>query len=234
MGPARVAPPSAKRGAAAGAGVLLALPALLLERTLSTLALGAAGAVLVVLALAIRRRPEPRALPPPRVRVALPRSGAPGDAVRLEGVARLGSVAIPAPVSGETCLLFGLRASLPEHELEDADGGDFDLELDGGERVTVSLEHAVLEAAARARARHVFAPERAVAARELQAFLDARGIVLPDPATAFEVDETLVRDGDRVAVTGAVLGGRLVAVTRGASRRVVAGDAEHPLVVTVL
>lgn len=230
--PAAAAPASAKSGAAAGVGILLALPAVLLERTLSTLALGTAGIVLVVIAFAMRRRPEPRALPAPRVRVALPRSRAPADVVRLEGVARLASVAIPAPVSGATCLLFGLRASLPGHELEDADGGDFDLELDGGERVTVSLEHAVLEDTDATARHHVVTPDRAGSDGELQAFLAARGISLP--ASDVEIDETLVRDGDRVAVTGGLLGGKLVAVTKGASRRVVAGDAEHPLVVAKL
>lgn len=149
----------------------------------------------------------------------------------MEGHARLSTVAVDAPLSGEACLVYGLRGRVGDAEIDDADGGDFDVELDSGDRVTISLEHAVV-VTARTPASHAVdlgAPGHDA----LHALLEERAIEPPKETVTFE--EVVVRAGARVAVSGRRLGGKLVSMRprRGAGQ-VMGGDADAPLVVELL
>jgi hypothetical protein len=218
------------------AGLLVSIPALVTHPVLA----GSAAAAGVVLVLATRRPASAPRLPPPPMRVYVPAFSSPGsdpaERVRLEGIARLATVESPAPISGATCLLFGLRGAVGDAELDDADGGDFDLELDSGERVSVSLEHARLEPRGDAppSARDVDLGD-ASAHADLRAFLVARAI--DPPGGVVRLDEVVVRAGARVAVSGRPLGGKLVTFGRrpGAGfGRAIGGDVDAPLVVELI
>ena len=164
---------------------------------------GLVGALLLFLVLVARLAIAPRAERHP----ALP-SGRPvpaDDATEVSGIARLATVEIASPITRTACLAFGLRGTADGGTTDDpetthAEGGDFDLELASGERMMVSLEHAVF-AALRARA--------------------------DDPGAVEE--EILLRDGDAVTVTGIVLGGATVALANGQRARVLAGTEARPL-----
>ena len=159
---------------------------------------GLAGALLLLLVLVARLAIAPRAERHP----ALPsgRRGPADDATEVSGIARLATVEIASPVTSTACLAFGLRGTTDEPDTTNAVGGDFDLELASGERMVVSLEHAVF-AAMRARS--------------------------DDPGAVEE--EILLRDGDAVTVTGSVLGGATVALANGQRARVLAGTEWRPL-----
>lgn len=198
----------------------------------SMLAIAFAGAVLLVftvLAKAGKARGE-RARPSPatRMRVFAPADGPRGE-TSLTGIARRASVEIVSGVSGEPCLLFGVRGEVGTADVADAEGGDFDLELPSGERVMISLEHAML--AADASEHRAEAPEEIGGA--LAELLENRAI--PEVERGVVLDEHLVRDGDTVTVTGNLLGGTVTSLGyRGASgARVLAGDDERPLLVQV-
>ncbi len=254
---ARWAPEGWRLAIPVGGGLLAALPALiayraygasafqelwlmsdltqryqgLSSRGLGLLGIAAGGLLLASLALASRLGAlvavrQPRS-PPSRTRVFEPPAEARGDTT-LTGVARRASAEIASGLAGEPCLLFGLRGTAGDADVADADGGDFDLELPSGERVMVSLEHALLEAG-RGVPESEPAPEIGGALGEL---LEQRAISAAEGRAILE--ELLVCDGDEVTVTGSILGGRVTSLGyRGASgARVLAGDAERPVRVT--
>ncbi|RYZ63221.1 MAG: hypothetical protein EOP08_11285, partial [Proteobacteria bacterium] len=118
-------------GEAGPEGPSLSLPqGLLLLCGLAALALGL-----------IERARGPREPEPLRVDAA---TNGPIGPTQLRGVTRAATTEIVSPVSGQPCLVFGLRGDVGNVQIDDADGGDFDLELRSGERVAISLEHAIL------------------------------------------------------------------------------------------
>lgn len=174
--------------------------------------------------------------PSARTRVFSPDADADaGDAkaTTLTGIARRASVEIEAPISGELCLVFGLCGPVGDADVDDADGGDFDLELPSGERVMISLEHARLVPGARGLGPTAgpAVPTKMTAA--LDEVLTSRGIEDGD-GRAFLV-EHLLRDGDEVRVTGDVLGGTVTALAyrSGGKSRVLAGDVDRPVAVRI-
>jgi hypothetical protein len=202
------------------------------SRGLTILTLAILGALVVVFTIlskygstvAEKLRPSPT-----RMRVFFPSEEARSDTT-LTGIARRASVEIPSPISDEPCLLFGLEGEVGEADLSDADGGDFDLELPSGERVMVSLEHAVLVAAGTPKN----GPLPDEPSDTLEELLERRGILHEDRKSSLA--EHLVRDGDEVTVIGKVLGGKVTSLGyRGASgARVIGGDEERPLVVRIV
>lgn len=158
-------------------------------------------------------------LPPPRLRVHAP---ALADEDVIDGIARRSTITLPSPVGKVECLVFGLHGSTETADIADAEGGDFDVVLADGERVMVSLEHAVLLAGPEE-------PRAAHAAGDLADLLDLRGIVAHGALT---LAETVICDGDRVSITGKRVGASVS--LRGARARVLAGDEARPLVVRLL
>ena len=200
------------------------------SRGSAIIAIAVGGAFLVAFTLLAKAgsamEARAQASTPKRFRVFSPSEAARGDTT-LTGIARRASVEIVSGVTEELCLLYGIRGEVGNADVADADGGDFDLELPSGERVMISLEHAMLVAPA---------PERAGERQDeigsaLAELLENRAI--PDPEGRAVLDELLVCDGDELAVTGTLLGGTVTSLgSRGASgARVLAGDEERPLVV---
>jgi len=170
----------------------------------------------------------PRQLPAATRRRVLTPSEAEAGGTTLTGIARCASVEIDSAVSGERCLVFGLRGTVGEDDLADADGGDIDLELPSGERVMVSLEHAMLVAdtppAAGAREIEV------VPGSLLASLLESRGVAYEGETASLE--EHLVRDGDEITVTGEPLSGTVTSFGQrsGEAPRVLAGTEERPVI----
>ena len=189
-------------------------------------AVGAALLVFIFLAMLGRASAEPRPTHAPRTRVHAPGEEARGETT-LTGIARRASVEIASVVAGAPCLLFGLTGEVGNADIADADGGDFDLELPSGERVMISLEHAILIADARPAGGEPLGEIGSA----LAVLLESRGVV--DAEGRAFLREHLVRDGDEVTVFGDVLGGKVTSVAyRGASgARVLAGSEERPLIV---
>lgn len=227
---ARWAPDGARIATPIAVGVFMMLPrfafanhsvgAVLLSAVGAALALGA---VLVSIAAAI-------AVGPPlatagRARVHAPAVTPRDDDTTLTGIARRASVEIASPLSGEPCLLFGLRGEVGAADVCDADGGDFDLELPSGERVMISLEHAVLDSEAPAAG----SKPPATIGDVLASLLEQRAIADAEGRAA--LGEVVVFDGDEVTVTGTVLGGKVtsLAYRGGSGPRVLAGTAAHLL-----
>ena len=134
-------------------------------------------------ALAERMKPAT----PPRTRVFSPSEDSRGDTT-LTGIARRATLEIASPLSGEPCLLFGIRGEVGDTDLADADGGDFDLELPSGERVMISLEHAVFIADASA------AKVRGAVGADLEELLESRAIPLAESTVLEEHLVRLLRD----------------------------------------
>lgn len=195
--------------AAAGFGV--ALVAFLIATT------GAARAI----ARAARRGPVevfPRTAPDPTARAV------------FSGVARRATVEVDGPVAGRSpSLFFGVCGRVDDAELADAEGGDFDLELASGERIMVSLEHALFASDALADDPVMVAPDDEL----FDAFLATRG--LRRRARECAVTTCAVHDGDAVTVEADVAGGAVIAGgafrAPAARARVVSGTAAAPLVV---
>ena len=168
-----------------------------------------------------------RLLPPARMRVFSP-TEADAGATTLTGVARLASVEIESVLSGAPCLLFGLEGTVGDFDVADADGGDFDLELPSGERVMISLEHAMLVVDTPAPASEI----EIEIGSPLANLLEARGI--PGEGTAV-LEEHLVRAGDQVTVVGEPLEGTVTSFGHGSAgkMRVLAGSEDRPLSVRV-
>lgn len=158
-------------------------------------------------------------LPPPRLRVHAP---ALADEDVIDGIARRSTVTLPSPLGRVECLVFGLHGATDTADIADAEGGDFDVVLADGERVMISLEHAVLLADAEE-------PRTVHADGELADLLDQRGVVAQG---AIALAETVIRDGDRVSITGKRVGASVS--LRGARARVLSGDGTSPLVVRLL
>jgi hypothetical protein len=139
----------------------------------------------------------------------------------IRGIARVGSVEIPSALGHVPCLVFGLAGRTDVADIADADGGDFDIELPSGERVLVSLEHAVLVAGEEP------APADHAVEGELSVLLAPRGIT----ARTGTLAEVVLRAGDAVTVSGKCVG---AAVAVGSDRaRVLAGDEDRPLTVRI-
>lgn len=206
---AGLSPSGALMLAAAGFGV--ALVAFLIAST------SAARAV----ARAARRGPVevfPRTAPDPTARAV------------FSGVARRATVEVDGPVAGRSpSLFFGVCGRVDDAELADAEGGDFDLELASGERIMVSLEHALFASDALADDPVMVAPDDEL----FDAFLATRG--LRRRARECAVTTCAVHDGDAVTVEADVAGGAVIAGgafrAPAARARVVSGTAAAPLVV---
>ena len=187
------------------------------------IALAIAGILLLVFVVVARtaaaRQARTPATKPRRMRVHT--AGAADDAIEVSGVARQGTIEIASPIANAPCLAFGLHGATDTADIADAEGGDFDLELDSGERMMVSLEHAVLVVPAA-----VGAPRPVDDA--LAELLEDRAIRASAP---IPVTEILLRDGDRVTVAGTVLGGATVTLANGQRARVLAGTEAHPVVI---
>lgn len=164
----------------------------------------------------------------PRSRVFFP--AAAGTATTLTGIARRATVEIDGPVSGKPCLVFGLHGEAGAASIDDADGGDFDVELPSGERIMISLEHAMLVKGQAGMGRKVtFEPGSALAS-----LLSQRGVDTTATTTA-TLEEHLLRDGDRVTVIARELDGTVTSLgeNTGPKSRVLAGDEDHPVVVRI-
>lgn len=186
------------------------------EHAYGLLLVAEAGALLLVF-VAITRWAAAKVEPLPPLRVhAMALASA--DATVLRGVAREGTMALASPLAGAPCLAFGLAGETRGGEVRDADGGDFDVDVDSGERVLVSLEHAVLVADVGARA-------RVRVAGELEEFLEVRGLACEEAS----LGEVLLREGDRVELTGFFAPGAAVVTAGGRRARIFMGDEERPL-----
>ena len=148
----------------------------------------------------------------------------------LRGVVRHASVTLESPIAGTPCVAFGLRGDIDGAQIDDAEGGDFDLELESGERVMVSLEHArIVDAGA-------VAPSLVIPTPYLEELLGDRGIGVVDGGRSLvrvRVTEVVVREGDVVTIEAEISGGAALSFSeRAPSRvRVAAGDESNPLVV---
>ncbi|MFO0668616.1 MAG: hypothetical protein U0235_03165 [Polyangiaceae bacterium] len=144
------------------------------------------------------------------------------------GVARAATATITSPVTGEACLFCGLRGRVDGAEIADAEGGDFDLELPNGERLMVSLEHAVLVCDGPSEPREL-APDD----EGFDAFLEQRG--LRRRARECRVSVCAVSDGSDVVVVADVAGAAITVGgafrAPGGRARVLAGSPDRPLVV---
>ena len=144
------------------------------------------------------------------------------------GVARLATATIASPITGEPCLVVGLHGRVDGAEIADAEGGDFDLELPNGERLMVSLEHAVLVCEGPSEPREV-APDD----EGFDAFLQQRG--LRRRARECRVGLCAVSDGSDVVVLADVAGAAITVGgafrAPGGRARVLSGTEARPLVV---
>lgn len=159
------------------------------------------------------------------LRVFVPRAADAVNHASLRGILRLGSEECVSPVAGTRCVVYGVVGTVAGTTIDDADGGDFDIELEGGERVLVSLEHAVL------RTERPLAPAALDGPRsaELDEFLDKRGVATGREQC--ELDEIVLCDGDEVEVEGALSGSAAVQVAyRGSGPRVISGTPAAPLI----
>ena len=128
-------------------------------------------------------------------------------ATTLRGVVRQASMTQESPTGGTPCVVFGLHGDVDGAQIDDAEGGDFDLQLESGERVMVSLEHAILVT------EEAVAPSIVQRTPFLDELLDERGIGLGRASGTVRVAEVVVREGDVVTVAhwDRLLGGALYA-----------------------
>ncbi len=145
----------------------------------------------------------------------------------LEGYI-LSKGALRGPLTGLSCVGFGLSGTAGRHMIHDSRVLPFELEVDGGV-LSVDPDVAVLE--------RMVDPPRQVEANpddDLARFLDERGVF----AVPLDLAELLLREGDPVVVEGD-LARRDVSEAhrryrRSAVERCLVGDAERPLVIRVL
>lgn len=205
-------------------------------RGVEILAIGGAGALLCALSIAAwlgHRASAPPASPPQKLRVhALAREPGTDDDVAREitGIAKVATVEIESPLGGEPCLVFGIRGEVDGEEVDDADGGDFDVVTTEGRVIMVSLEHARLEPVGDEEPVELTVDE----AVELEPFLVER--IGQRVREHCKLAETVIATGDTVTVTGRLAGPALAtAPFRDDPRgRILAGDSDHPIVVRVL
>lgn len=132
------------------------------------------------------------ALKPPEVRLF--EAPAPGTGARTVTGRVEADVVLTAPLSGETCVAFRITCDHPRGPIDDGRCLAFTVVTDDGERVPVEVEQAWLELPA------ITAGRTTRLEGELQEFLRRRGVT----DVELELDEGLLREGDRVAVTGQV------------------------------
>lgn len=226
---------------AAAAGGRAALPVASLAIGAATTALAAigvasdmtalaasAGAVGLALAALVAWRDRRRTGAAQPLRVYAPEADEEGTTPdEVVGIARRATVAIESPLGGESCLAFGLRGAAVGGEVDDADGGDFDVVVSGGGVVMVSLEHAVLLPMDGDEPRTLPSGEE----HRLESFLRERGLAASAPLT---LAESRLGEGDTVRVVGRVRGAAVVAEGSKPRSRVLAGEPDAPLVVTVV
>jgi len=166
-------------------------------------------------------------LRPGALRVHAPPRRESDPARELRGFVRSASATQESPLDGVACVFYGLHGDADGTPIDDAEGGDFDLELASGERVLVSLEHAVLIAD------DPGTPEPRENDDRLDELLDARGV--GGGRASFSLAEVVVCEGDEIAIDADVTGGPALSLGyRAPSRiRVASGTAESPLVVRV-
>lgn len=202
-------------------------------RGIQILAVGGAGLLLAALTTAawLGQRAAAPAPPPKRLRVyARDREGEGEGTTVITGVARLATAEIESPLGGEPCLVVGLRGDVDGEQVEDADGGDFDLVTPEGRVFMVSLEHARLEPHGDEEPIELTVAE----AVELEPFLlDRVGQRVRERCT---FAETVVAAGDTVSVTAKLAGKALAtAPFRDEPRgRVLTGAIDCPLVVRLV
>lgn len=219
--------------------VLMALPAIFhlakgrppIDMSLTSLGFGLVSmglfSFVLTTRLALSWTLRPTALEAPRMRVQSPPPIAPGKST-LRGIARRATDPIQAGLSGRQCLVFGVRGQVGNVDVDDAEGGDFDLELEGGERIAISLEYAVLTPDG--------SSAREIGPKLPHTLLDwfaGRGI---DPTgRRVRLAETAVCEGDEIEIEGELEAGSLVAVGyRGTkANRVIAGAEAAPLILRV-
>jgi hypothetical protein len=208
--------------------------------SMTLLAFGAAGVLTVLFALVshwAQRKGIPVTNVEPQVRVVsgvpVPAPGGDGKTATVEGVARKSTVELRAPLDAEPCLAFGVRGRVGQATIDDAEGGEFDLELPDGQRMTVSLGHAVLES----QNETVVDVSLAALADDdddldpLITFAEARLLrIAPEPVSLALV---VLRDGDRVRVTGRTDEDNGGSSYRGQGK-VLSGTAQAPLRVALL
>lgn len=203
-------------------------------RGIEILAAGAAGLVLAALAtataLAARASTKPATSPPKTLRVHVADDSAGEESNVVTGIARSATLEIESPLGGEPCLVVGLRGQVDGIQVDDADGGDFDIVTPEGRVVMVSLEHARLETHGDEEPIELTVEE----AVELEAFLLDR--IGQRAREHCKLAETVIAAGDTVSVTGRLAGPALAAAPfrddpRG---RILEGTPEHPLVVRLV
>lgn len=232
--------PEGRRAAAGGAeagpvpiaslvigAVTTAVAAASVARDMTALA-ATAGAVGLALAVfvAFRDRRRPRGEQP--LRVYVPDAEVEGTTPdEVVGIARRATVVIESPLGGEPCLAFGVRGATRGGEIDDADGGDFDVVVPGGAVVMVSLEHAVLLPMDGDVPRALGPGEEL----RLGGFLRDRGLTAAAPLS---IAESRLAEGDTVRVVGRVHGAAVVAEGSKPRSRVLAGEPDAPLLVAVV
>lgn len=161
--------------------------------------------------------------PAPRTLLVYLPSPLPQYTTVLRGVARPATVSLESPVAAAPCVAFGLHGDVDGTQIDDAEGGDFDLELESGERVMVSLEHAILVDDGAAAT-----PSVVARTAHLDELLGDRGI----GAGEVRVAEVLVREGDVITIEAEVTGGVTLSFgERGSHSRLASGAESSPLVV---
>lgn len=198
------------------------------EDGLEVACVAVAGALLLVFTFVARlARSVSEAPGEPRKLLVHAPSAAVAHAATLRGVVRYASITLESPIGGTPCVAFGLHGDVDGAQIDDAEGGDFDLELDSGERVMVSLEHAVLVTD------ESITPSIVQRMPFLDELLDDRGIGLGGASGTVCVAEVLVREGDVVTIEAEVTGGVALSFgERSPSRaRLASGNHSSPLVV---
>ncbi|CAN5903258.1 hypothetical protein BH11MYX4_BH11MYX4_63430 [soil metagenome] len=145
----------------------------------------------------------------------------------LEGVVRSSGRTIQSPIGDEPCVAFGLHGDVSGVPIDDAEGGELDLELSTAERILVSLEHAELVAS--------ITPSLVEMTDVLDELLDIRGV--GSKRSRLLLGEVVLRDGDEVTIEAAVVGAATVdkpVPYRGSARaRVASGTEDAPLLVRI-
>ena len=208
------------------ASVVLVRYGLSLDDAWEVAGLAIAGAlVLAFTVLARLSRSASEAPGEPRKLLVHTSSASTPHATTLRGVVRHASMTLESPIGGTPCVVFGLHGDVDGAQIDDAEGGDFDLELESGERVMVSLEHAILVTD------EAIAPSIVPRTALLDELLDERGIGLGEASGTVRVAEVVVREGDVVTVEAEVVGGVALSFgERAPSRaRLASGGESSPL-----
>lgn len=139
--------------------------------------------LVAIAAAASRRRPSQRPHPNPVVRAAAARRTWTGTVRAREPLV--------APLCGEQCVAYRLVGQGPRGAIDDACGAVLDVVLDDGATLEVDAQLAAIDIAPSTTISEWIAPATT--------WLRARGIAEGDP---LRVREALLRDGERVTVSG--------------------------------